>query len=314
MNVLVLSAGRRVELIQLLKKANGLRNKDARIYAADANSLSPALYFADGYVLLPRVDQPNYLTELVNSIKTLKVDIVLPTIDTELPFLSSQNKFIEANTNASVIISSENTVTTFQNKITTHIELSKKGFRVPPVQMKPSLNFPIFAKPVQGSSSIGAQVIHSIEELRCLENKYGEMILQDFIQGEEFTIDCLVDSKGRPLWVVPRKRLATRSGEILKGKVVKDNALENLCFELINEFRFFGPVTIQVIRKDGLDYVIEINPRVGGGLPLSIYAGADILGSLIDMMNGKQLDYSNSYDGGRTFLRYDQTVEYLNHD
>ena len=284
MNILVLSAGRRVELIKLLKKSVKEREENAKVIAADANSLSPALFFADEYVLLPRVDQSNFLPELIESIQKLSIDVVLPTIDTELEFLSSQKDIIERNTNAMVVISNKDTILTFQNKRSTYEELNNKGFSIPLVYSIDSFDFPMFAKPIQGSSSIGAQVVHNQEELTCLEKKYGELVLQEYVQGEEFTIDCLINQDGKPLWVVPRKRLATRSGEILKGQVIKDAALVALCFDLFEKFRFFGPVTVQVIRRDGLDYIIEVNPRVGGGLPFSVYAGADILGSLMDMM------------------------------
>ena len=314
MNILVLSAGRRVELIQLLKKAIQDRNINGCIFAADANPLSAALFFSNQSVILPKVTDKSFFDSLIDSLIKFDINLLLPTIDTELDFLSIHKKDIETKTKTRVVVSEIDVVRIFQNKTLACNELNERGFSIPKTYARDNLLFPVFCKPVKGSSSIGSQLITNQDELLVWERMYGELIVQEYLQGEEFTIDCLIDDKGIPLWIVPRIRIATRSGEILKGRVVKDIPLINLCRKLFETFRFFGPITVQVIRRHGIDYIIEINPRVGGGLPFSIYAGADILGTLIDMMLGLKPSYNESFEDGKTFLRYDQTVEYINHD
>jgi carbamoyl-phosphate synthase large subunit len=309
-NILVLSSGRRVELIQLLKKSLNKIGLNGIVVGADASLLSPALYFADKHVVIPKVSDETYTSKLVELIKRYNISLVVPTIDTELMLLSSNKKVIEQQTKAVVMISDEGVIRLFSDKKDSITALKNLGFNVPKsFQLNDSIHFPVFIKPRYGSSSIGALKVSSEIQLKGMIELYGEMIIQENLIGKEFTIDCVVSKKGIPTLIVPRERISTRSGEVLQGRVVKYPLLIGIAKKVLAQFSFYGPITIQGILVDDVFYVIEVNPRLGGGVPMSVLAGASILEDLILDATGQEVDYHEDYRDGAVFLRYDQSIE-----
>ena len=81
--------------------------------------------------------------------------------------------------------------------------------------------------------------------------------------------------------------------------------------KIIEAFKPCGPITVQLIRDDktGEDYYIEINPRYGGGAPLSIKAGADSSDILLKLLHGEKIGYiSGAAEDGATYSRFDQSI------
>ena len=80
---------------------------------------------------------------------------------------------------------------------------------------------------------------------------------------------------------------------------------------LIDDFKPCGPITVQLIRNttDGKDYFIEINPRFGGGSPLSMKAGADSAQALVKLIQGETVGFTkNAAREGAIYSRFDQSV------
>ena len=126
-------------------------------------------------------------------------------------------------------------------------------------------------------SSIGVTKINSPEELYFFSNYIKDSILQEYVSGQEYTIDVLVDFDGNVRSIVPRLRLETRSGEVSKGITVKNLRIMQAAQKIAENLPgAVGCLTIQcfLLNDNSLKF-IEINPRFGGGFPLSIQAGAD---------------------------------------
>ncbi len=111
--------------------------------------------------------------------------------------------------------------------------------------------------------------------------------------------------------VVPRKRIEIRAGEISKGQVVKHPRIMSEAAKLV-EALGAGPgvITLQLfLTKDGGVKFIEINPRFGGGVPLSIKAGANFPKWILQELLGRKPNIR--FDGFRDnliMLRYDGEV------
>jgi carbamoyl-phosphate synthase large subunit len=171
--------------------------------------------------------------------------------------------------------------------------------------------FPCFIKPKHGSSSINAIKINNQTELDFFKSYIGDYIIQDFIEGPEYTIDIFCDFEGNPIYLTPRLRLATRSGEVMKTRVVYDDNLENQVLRIVEALKPKGPMTVQAIQSkvDGEFWFIEINARFGGGCPLSMKAGADAAGALYDLLSNKKLQFQRRAANMEfTFLRFDQSI------
>lgn len=308
----ILSAGRRVELVKLFGKAAKKLGINSKIISGDASKNAPALFFSDKYYRLPRVDTSNYIDEIINISNKENISLIVPTIDTELLVLSKNKKNIEQKTTAKVLISNEEVIKICRDKINTQKYMEEKGFEMPKMieidEVSVDTNFPLFIKPKSGSSSIGAYKINTIDELKSYSSTIQAPILQEFVDGEEYTVDVFLDFDSKLVSVVPRLRVETREGEISKGKIVKDHEIINIITKLMNTLKPIGHITVQLIKsKSGIKF-IEINPRFGGGAPMSIMSGADSPKNLYKILMGEELEYNEDYQDNIQFLRFDDSV------
>jgi len=169
--------------------------------------------------------------------------------------------------------------------------------------------FPLFIKPLDGSSSINAFRINNKKELNFFKEYVPNPIIQEMVFGSEYTVDVFCDFDSKPITIVPRKRLAIRSGEILKGIIDKDRTIINAIKNLVLKLKPFGHITVQCIKNDdGIVNILEINPRFGGGAPMSIDAGADSPKNLYRILMGENLQYNEDYKDKLYFSRFDDAI------
>ena len=312
-NILVLSAGRRVELIERFQSAKKQLGINGKIIAVDISDTAPAIYFADKYYLIPRVDDDKYISSIVDICNNENIHIVIPTIDTELLKLSENKEYIENKANTKILISSDKVIKICRNKYHTQKFFEENNFLVPRLISFDDINkkqydFPLFIKPIDGSSSINAFKVNNDEELQFFIKYVKNPIVQEFISGDELSIDIFCDFESNPITIVPRRRLLTRGGEISKGQIIKDVEVINDAKRLINVLKPIGHITIQCIKTNrGIEY-IEINPRFGGGAPMSIDAGADSCKNIYKLLLGEKLSYNENYASNAIFVRFDKSI------
>ena len=313
MNIMFTSVGRRVELIQEFHRAAKELNVPLQIIGADISDTAPALYFCDKMTNICRVKDPKYISELLLICKEEKIDCLIPTIDTDLLLLSSnKNKFEEIGTK--VLISSEAKVALCRDKTKSYQYFKSLGLKAP-LSIDSiddfHLNFPVFIKPKDGSSSIDTYKVDDYEDLVVFTQRIKDYIIQPYIDGIEYTIDIFCDYFGKPIYITPRKRLAVRSGEVLKTEICQDSQIIEAMQKLIQDFKPCGQITVQMIREKETneDYYIEINPRFGGGAPLSIKAGADSAGATLKLIQEMPMKYqAEAAIDGKIYSRYDQSI------
>lgn len=313
LNVLILSAGRRVELINCFQKAAKKLNVKSNIVAGDCSDTAPALYFADRKYRLPYISEPSYIDAIIDACNKENIALIVPTIDTDLSLLSENKGYIESKSNAIVLISSTQVIEICRDKINTQKFFEENDFGIPKMYTsgeieKGDIQFPLFIKPKSGSSSVNAYKVNNKNELCAYMNIIKDPAIQDFIEGDEFTVDVFLDFESNIITIVPRLRIATRSGEISKGKIIKDRPIINDIKRLMAVLKPIGHVTVQLMKtKKGIEY-IEINPRFGGGAPMSILSGADSCENLYRLLMGEKLVYNEDYKGNIMFLRFDDSI------
>jgi carbamoyl-phosphate synthase large subunit len=128
---------------------------------------------------------------------------------------------------------------------------------------------------------------------------------------EEYTIDMYYGKDNLVKCIVPRKRIAIRSGEINKGLTCK-NLLVPFLKERLGYIKgAIGCLTLQVFLSKNSERIIgiEINPRFGGGFPLSYLAGANYPGWLIqEYYYHKEINYTEDWEDQLLMLRYDDEI------
>lgn len=315
MNVLISSAGRRVALLRLFREALRGLGLDGRVFAADMSAASSAYHEADRSFLVPPCNDPNFVPAVLDLCREAQVSLVVPTIDPELEIYAAQReRFLSAG--VTVAVSTPAVTQIGADKAETHRWLVRAGFptveqaTVAEVLEDPERwRFPLMVKPRRGSSSIGVGVVADREELSRATSG-GEFVVQTISTGIEYTIDLLAARDGRCVCAVPRRRVETRHGESSKGMTVRLPVLEDLGIRICESLPgAYGALNVQIMLDDeGRCEVIEINPRFGGGFPLSNEAGATFPRWMIEELAGVPSTASRDWQDEVVMLRYDDAV------
>ncbi|GHU75255.1 hypothetical protein AGMMS49992_18840 [Clostridia bacterium] len=314
MNILLTCIGRRVELIQAFRNAAQRLDVDLFIYGADISITAPALFFCDRQIHACRISTPGYIPQLLAICEKEHIDALIPTIDTDLLILA-QNREMFTKIGTTVFISDAEKIGICRDKRLTSLFFERCGLKSPmPVDDASEYtgSFPCFIKPVNGSSSINAFKVDNQCDLEMYAVKISDYIVQPYIEGMEFTVDIFCDLVGKPVYITPRERIAVRSGEVLKTRIVQDEQIIADCKRIIDVYEPCGAITVQLVRHKytGEDYYIEINPRFGGGASLSMKAGADSAEMMLRILDGESIAYSPyAARDGAVYSRFDQSVQ-----
>jgi carbamoyl-phosphate synthase large subunit len=313
--VLFTCIGRRVSLLKAFRNAASRLGLDGRFLGTDTTAMSAALQLCDKSFLVRPVGQDGYIRDIFKIVSENAVDLIVPTVDLDLEVLArNRSKF--AKMNCTVLVSDPAVVAICQDKRKTFEFLTKHGFDSPRTMSidealrSRRLEYPLFLKPWDGYASRGNAVVRNREELAFFGKRIPNCIVQEFIKGTEYTCDVFVDFGMRVRCVVPRRRIETRSGEVSKGQVIKDRDIMDCAGAVVAKLGAGpGVITLQCFKTDGGIKVTEINPRFGGGAPLSIEAGADFPRWILSQLAGKQPRIAfDGFEDKLLMLRYDSEV------
>lgn len=332
MNLLLTSIGKRIELIEHLKSC-------FRIIGVDASVNNPAKRFADVFYQIPKCRENGYVEELLAICKKEEISLLVPLYEPEFAILDNERRRFE-EIGVKLVLSDEKVLAICGDKRKTAAFFEKHGIPAPKtLSVKEAeeiiagreAEYPFVLKPRKGMGSEGIYFAKNRKELAFFYEYAKDALVQKCVSGMEYTIDVLCDFYGEPVYIVPRLRLEVISGEVSKSMVdLRERIIEEtkrLLAALQKEGNVCGPMTVQCFLCAGAcqDIVfIEINPRFGGGVPLSFAAGADYAAALEKMGEGFRAAYQNGTLGKEdkpdlsafgekeikelTMLRYSQAI------
>lgn len=313
-NILITSAGRRVSLVKAFRNDLNARIPGAKVFTAEMNpEWSAACRISDGYFVLPRVTDTEYIQLLLDLCIREDVGLVVPTIDTELLVLAANVELFAAS-GITLAVSDLSLVSRCRDKRNTNALFLELGIDVPRPIDKHQPSFPLFIKPYDGSLSKDILLVRNASEWResFLENE--KLMFMEYLHPDdyqEFTVDAYFDKQGMLKCLVPRRRIEVRGGEISKGRTEKGALYESLrnSFNHIPGARSCLTMQFFEHRKSGRIVGIEINPRFGGGYPLSYAARASYPAFLIEeYLLGGEISFFEDWVDRRVMLRYDAEV------
>lgn len=315
MNILITSAGRRVSLLKFFKKELTKVFPEGKVFVTELEpSIAPAAQVADKYFKVKRVTDETYISQLITICKENNVGLIIPTIDTELPILA-RNKNLFEEINVQLVISDTEIIDCFQDKRTTHVFFNNKGIKSPKEYAKDNYKIPFFVKPYNGSRSINTYKITSEDFIMPFLFKDETLMFLEYLSPElydEYTCDMYYDKNGSLKCIVPRKRIEIRGGEVSKGITIKNGLVDFLAEHLGDIKGMRGCVAAQFFKHKTSDEVIgiEINPRFGGGYPLSHLAGANYVKWIIDeyLCNEPVEEQLTHWKDNLLMLRYDDEI------
>ena len=307
-NTLILSAGRRKRLYDLIVDHYQSNNIVGKIFVADATpELSSVCMSSENALKILKVNETGYIDNLKQIIHDHSINVVIPTIDPELIEVAGLGK---NEHQFHPIISNPNIVHTFSTKTSTYNFFRDHNVKTPNIIKKPTKSdLPLFAKLDNSSSSVGAQKVETEQQLLFLLNSDKNYVFQEFIEGNEFTIDFFVDHNQELIAIIPRQRLEVRAGEVSKALTVNDQDLSSQTTEVIKKLDgAYGPMCIQAIKNKTGIYFIEINTRFGGGYPLTHQSGANFIEYIYNHFFGIPSAPNINWSSNMLMLRYDHEV------
>lgn len=319
MNLLITSIGKRVQLIKHLKES-------FNVIGVDAGDFNPAKSFVHKFYKIPKANENNYIPSLLEICKKEKINVLIPLFEGEFEVLHNKRKQLE-NIGVKLLLCNEEILNLCKDKVETYRFFKDSEISVPKVYSEEEIEdiikygdidkLPLMMKPKDGMGSQNVFKINNFKELKFFKEYIKNAMIQEFIEGDEYTVDVLVDLEGNPIYIVPRKRIEVRSGEVVKSSTEKNGMIIGETLKVINKLNELrdngdlalqGPLTIQFFKKiNGDIYLLEINPRFGGGVPLSFEAGADYGKSILDMLNDKKIEFLNEFKE-LAMLRYEEAV------
>lgn len=316
MNILILSAGTRNKLVQYFKKELG---NDGKIIATDCSELAPAVYEADKFYKVSRIDSPSYIDEVIEICKNEKVDTLFALIDPELSLIAKNiDRFHEIGVKP--IISDYEAVELSFNKYEMFKFLEKNNIKTPKTYIslddflenfnKKLITFPVFVKPVKGSASINITKINDKEELEFIMKKYDNLIIQEFMNGQEIGADVYIDMiSNKVVSIFTKEKLKMRAGETDKSVSFKDEKLFNFIKNFVTKAGFKGIIDIDIFRINNEYYISEVNPRFGGGYPHAYEAGVNVPKMIINNINGiENEEQIGNYNDNVYMMKYNEVM------
>lgn len=310
-NALLTSAGRRNYLVEYFQEA--LRGQ-GKVFAADAKSNAPALQEADGVFLVPPIGHKHYLDALLEFCQQEKIRLLVPLNDLELPYLAAAKaRFAELGTQ--VVVSTPEVISRCFDKWETQRFLAAQGILTPKTYLslggaqaalgRGEISFPLVIKPRWGSASIGLEFPQDAEELMLSyelsqrrlnrtalagvseQDQARAILIQEFIVGDEYGLDIVNDLSGRYVTTFVKQKLGMRAGETDSAITVSSEPLRALGEELGRSLGHIGNLDCDVFLGAEGAWVLELNPRFGGGYPFSHVAGANLPAALIAWAKGE---------------------------
>lgn len=314
MNILLTSVGRRSYLVEYFKEA---LNGAGEVHVMNSDSDSPAFSVADKAVVSPLIYDKHYIEFLLNYCKKNEIKALVSLFDIDLSVLAAHKSDFES-IGTKVIVADSNFISICEDKWKTFQFLERNGFNAPKTYIELSdakqalsnkdLQFPVIVKPRWGMGSISVYDADNFEELEVLYKKslakikntylkyessadYDRAVLiQEKLSGQEYGLDIMNDLEGNYINTSVKMKYAMRSGETDSAVTIDDPQLKRMGERLSSLSQHPGNLDVDVFMVGNDPYILEMNPRFGGGYPFSHVAGANLPLAIVKWLKGQKVD------------------------
>ncbi|MDE7152083.1 MAG: ATP-grasp domain-containing protein [Candidatus Amulumruptor sp.] len=271
--VLYLGGAKRLTVTDLLKQAYASLGYTVDAYSYELSEEEPIASSAT-VIIGKRWSDPDVYADLERIIDSYGITVLLPFVDGAIEIAA---RIAERRDDIYVPGCSSTLSSALFDKAASERLFAAAGVDIPATYTPGGTPaFPLIAKPRCGSASRGILVVRDDSDLRAIADP-DNYLIQEYIEGaEEYTVDCFIDRSKKICALSPRRRIATLGGEVVRTVTVDIPALTAASRRTIEHLGLRGAVTLQYLHGGGRFLLMEINPRLGGGVTASIAAGADI--------------------------------------
>lgn len=238
---------------------------------SDIHDQTSSLFLSDDFIIFPPKDDPELWVKVEQLLLKHRIDIVIPTFD-EMMGGWAERKDHFSNLGIDVIISPMETIRIFQDKWLTYLFFIDNNIPTPQTSLEQKYRL---IKPRHGRGSTGIKITDQPVDMTGI-------VSQEIVSGEEYTIDAFFDYQGKPVYIVPRKRLHTVEGKSVHGITVKHQEMENYVQKISEVIQFIGAINLQCFSNGKNIWFTEVNPRFGGGTALGMAATENWINIIVD--------------------------------
>jgi predicted ATP-grasp superfamily ATP-dependent carboligase len=222
---------------------------------------------------LPFVDNEDFIYSINKVVEEFNIDFIFPAHDSAILKLVQNNRKV----NAVILTSSPDTCEICRSKKKTYNKL-KNVINTPELyEIKDGFELPVFLKPDVGQGSKGTLKANSIEEIEHAFENDSNLLISEFLPGNEYTIDCFTDKQGELLFFQARDRARTAGGISVNSRPVFDSEFKKIAI-LINEaLKLRGAWFFQLKKnKNNQLSLLEVAPRIAGTMGLCRIQGVNL--------------------------------------
>lgn len=270
-NVLVAGSGNVTGMNVIRALVN---QKDVRVIGCDFDAENPSKLFCESFQV-PRCADKAYPTVIKELVSQQHITHIIASNDHDVRALTSI-KQTDSNF-PTVNCYCGNTLNCLDKRETERLFV-KAGVETPTIVTDKN-DFPYVLRiESMGKKKKFVHIVENREELENIaEDEFEAGILTRYVKGTEYTIDVLSDRDSQLLSAVPRKRITVVGGMVHHACIVKDDEMIRQCAQVVKSVGLVGISCIQCIKtEDEHYYFIEINPRPGSGIDLSINSGINM--------------------------------------
>ena len=308
MNILLTSIGRRYYLINYFKKN---LNSNIKIISTNSSNHTSARNYSNFFYLSPKIESKSYLKFILSIIKKHKIKLIVPLIDIDSKKLSKNIKMINKY-NATLISPPYRIVNILTDKFKLYEFLKRNDIITPKTYIskkkflhdfnKKKIKFPVILKPKYGTSSILTIKAYNTNQLNIYykyliqkisteyfnkRNHKQKIVIQEYIKGTEYGLDLMNTIKGKYYSHLLKQKIHMRNGETDICKI-SNKKISQICKKISELILHNFLIDVDMIYKNKKFYVIDINPRIGGGYPFAHIVGFDMIKCLLDQVYTKK--------------------------
>ena len=267
-----------------------------RIIATSNTPWTPGFRSADKGVLMPSYRSPEYRDAILELCEMERITGILSFMDEDVAILSGFERELKALGVTPILPPAEvakmcldkwkahcffesNRLATARSFI--DLTAAKKAVA------EGNLAYPLIVKPRSGFGSANTWVARSNKELEVFFEYQPDMLIQEMLGGDAYNIEILNDLDQRPIAVVPWRKFQSKLGETEQSITVESPELVEYGQKLGRLVGHVGPMDVDLFVSDGVISILELNPRFGGGYPVSQLSGADYPGLIVSMLRGE---------------------------
>lgn len=302
LTVLALGGARRVSVAELIKRSGARIGYEVDFISYELNEEVP-IAVVGRVIVGKRWSDPDVVSDIARVARENEVNIILPFVDGAIEIAAKCREVLKG---VFIPVSGYDVASIMFDKVLAAKAFKEAGCPIPATYSVITAEMPAIAKPRHGSASRGIKIFHNIDELMHLDDLDNYLVQEYIERNHEYTVDCYVSQKGEILVTVPRRRLEVMGGEVTRTVTCRIPEVESMSRRIIEAFSLRGPVTLQFLHDLDRDryLLMEVNPRLGGGVVCSIYAGAPITDYILDEALGVPLKPCTNWASQTLMARY----------